>query len=187
MPVKLRSLSLGAGLSLGLINMAFAQTTPTQILINQPVMAGSVINQAAGQHVQATNQVRSSAMATYRAGQSVTLLPGFRAEAGSVFLATIQAFVLPSDAGDERELLVTAYPNPVGETVTIHYTLPAATRVSRTLTNEQGQILQQTIGASTESSGRHQVKLDMHNVPAGVYLLQFQTDTHRRLVRLLKF
>ncbi len=172
------------GLLLLLVQTAIAQPIPVTLTIDQPVRAGSTTNEVAAQHLLATNRINPSARATYRTGQSVTLLPGFRASAGSVFTATIEAVVLPTP--DASGFTVAAYPNPVNSSVTIDYTLPTTTRITRTLTNAEGQTLAETIGAEPETAGRHQISVDMNSIPIGVYLLHFQTDTGRQSVRLVK-
>ena len=63
---------------------AFAQGEARTATLTQSVPAGTVHEDRAI-HLTATNVVEASATARYTAGQSVTLQPGFVAQAGSVF------------------------------------------------------------------------------------------------------
>ena len=74
---------------------AFAQGEARTVNLTQSVLAGTVREARAVDKLTAANVVETGATARYTAGQSVTLQPGFVAQAGSVFLATIQPIVPP--------------------------------------------------------------------------------------------
>lgn len=165
---------------------AFAQNYTPQLTISQAVLTGGLSEQKATQTLLARNAISSGATALYTAGQSVTLQPGFVAQAGSVFRATVELVATLGGAGDELGLLVRAYPNPfVGQT-TIEYSSPLAGTALHTLTDATGQIVHQSQDQAGPSAGVHQLQFDGRTLPAGVYLYQVQVGSQVRTVRLLK-
>lgn len=164
---------------------AFAQEDSRTATLTQSVPAGTVRENQAINHLIAANVVEARATARYTAGQSVTLQPGFVAQAGSVFLATIQPATTPSSEPGTT-LTVRAYPNPFETTTTVEYNLPESLRVTQTLTDANGQLIRQSDGQAVESAGTHRTLLDLSRLPVGVYLYRVETSTGRQVLRLLK-
>ncbi|GAB3994913.1 hypothetical protein GCM10028807_33700 [Spirosoma daeguense] len=161
---------------------AFGQA-PTVLTKN--VEANEQQTQHAVTALTARNQIASRASAIYTAGNSVTLQPGFVANAGSVFSATIESRPV---LGDEaaNQLTVIAYPNPFRQQTRVEYVLPRATQVKATLTNLQGQVVSLPSESKWEESGRHEVNLSGDNLPAGTYIYQLQTGGEQKTIRLIK-
>ena len=166
-----------------------AQTYASQLTISQAVTARALSKQKAAQTIVARNVIGQKAMATYTAGQSIQLQPGFTAQAGSVFTASIgptSTSHRTAEAGGELSFSVRAYPNPFRQTTLIEYVLPQAGQVAFTLTDEQGRILRQEIEASPRQAGLQEVSLTADTLMDGVYFYQIQVNGQQRVIRLLK-
>ncbi len=164
---------------------AFAQGEARTATLTQSVPAGTVREDRAI-HLTATNVVEASATARYTAGQSVTLQPGFVAQAGSVFLATIQPATSALSVEPGTTLTVRAFPNPFETTTTVEYSLPESLRVRQTLTDAHGRMIRQSDGQAVEPAGTHQRVLDLSRLPVGVYLYQVETGKDNQVLRLIK-
>lgn len=165
---------------------AFAQVDARTVNITQSVAAGTVREDRAIDNLTATNVVEARATARYTAGQSVTLQPGFVAQAGSVFLATIQPTTSTLSAEPGTTLTVRAFPNPFETTTTVEYSLPESLRVTQTLTDANGRMIRRSEGQAVESAGTHRTLFDLSHLPVGVYLYQVETGTGSRVLRLMK-
>lgn len=142
-------------------------------------------DQKAVESIVASNQVSKGIVAHYTASQSVSLQPGFVAQAGSVFTATVS--VVSSGTTRERaDLSVHAYPNPFINQTTIEYHLPLSGPVRHRLVDAKGQVVQQLKPLTEESSGTYQLQLEGSALPDGVYLYQLQAGSESRTLRLLK-
>ncbi|MVM36444.1 T9SS C-terminal target domain-containing protein [Spirosoma sp. HMF3257] len=140
-------------------HVLLAQDYPQQLSIGKTITAGAVSDQKAVATIVANNEVNIGAKAHYTAGLSVTMLPGFVAQAGSVFRATIAPVSSGRSATDAPGLQVRAYPNPFTDQTTIDYNLPTDGRVRHTLLNAKGQILQQVDNIDGELAGLHQTQV----------------------------
>lgn len=68
------------------------------------------------------------------------------------------------------------YPNPANDFLTLDYTLPAAMHVSYRLYNYLGaEVLNTSLGM--QAPGAHLHTLHLHDLPAGIYVLQMQQGT----------
>lgn len=164
----------------------FAQSYVPQLSLNQPISAGQTSEQKATQTIQARSTISSGAVAFFTAGQSVSLQPGFVAQAGSVFAATIGPVVSVPTASDVPGLMVRAYPNPFAESTTVEYNVPKSGPVEHTLTDLQGQVLRQSSDPTEQSVGIHQTQVDGRNLPTGVYLYRVQVGKESQTLRLVK-
>ena len=164
----------------------FAQEYASTARVTRPVMAGAVHQEQATEHLTATNAVASGATARYTAGQSVTLQPGFVAQAGSVFWAMIGAVDSRKSPEPGTTLTVRAFPNPFETITTVEYSLPEALRTTHTLTDATGRLVGQPEGQRVESAGIHQTPLDLGHLPVGVYLYQVKTEGGMKTLRLVK-
>lgn len=170
-------------LAIGSFATLLAQEVPQQQTISQLEPHGTITDRAAIDHILATNTVEWGAVARYRAGRSILLQPGFMAQAGSVFQATIQAVSATREASSE--LTVRAYPNPFSDQTTVEYTLPQSGWVRLSLLDASGQSVQQT-GKQQAEAGLHTVFVYGQSLPAATYLYRVQTATESKTVRLLK-
>lgn len=165
---------------------ALAQPVAPQLAISQPVHTGSLSKQQATQFLMATNVIGSGAAAQYTAGQAVTLLPGFFAQAGSVFSATMAQVISSRDPGTSPGLLVRAYPNPFVDQITIEYSSAMEGTVLHTLTDARGQVVHQSQELSRPTKGPHQLRVDGQLLPAGIYLYQVRVGSQVQTLRLIK-
>ncbi|MBO0938935.1 T9SS type A sorting domain-containing protein [Fibrella sp. HMF5335] len=164
---------------------ATAQDVDQQAVVSQSVRANIRYDLKAVQHISATNVVEQQATATYTAGKSIMLNPGFEARAGSVFKATI-APVSARSAEPGSGLLVSASPNPFQDLTTVEYTLPTATTVKHTLTDARGGIIRHSESDGVQAAGTYKLGVEGGNLPTGVYLYQVKTDNQTKVIRLLK-
>ncbi|QJW88304.1 T9SS type A sorting domain-containing protein [Spirosoma taeanense] len=181
----MRHLFLPSALFLLTTAVAVAQEYPVQQEVSRTLTGGSLTEEKAVEYLTGRNEVQAGAAAYYVAGKSVTLQPGFTAQAGSVFQASVEKVVSrPSENGGI--LTVSAYPNPFETVSEVQYVLPAASKVSHTLTDGQGKIIRQVDAGEVQAAGKYQTKVDGQDLPTGVYLYQVQTDRERKVIRLLK-
>lgn len=169
-----------------LCTTAFAQEYAHTTRLTSPVAAGTVRTAGAIDYLTATNVVERGATARYTAGQSVTLQPGFTAQAGSVFQATISPANGRTTAEPGPTLTVSAFPNPFRTSATVDYILPEATRVTHTLLDTQGRLIRQVNSPNVESSGKHNQAIDAADLPVGTYLYHVRTSRESRVIRLVK-
>ena len=164
---------------------ASAQDVDRQVTVSQSVQANARYDLKAVESISATNVVKQQATATYTAGKSILLKPGFEARAGSVFQAAIAPVsVLSAEPGSG--LMVSASPNPFQELTTVEYTLPTATAVKHTLTNAGGGVVRHTESDGIQAAGTYKLSVEGANLPTGVYLYQVKTDKQTKVIRLLK-
>ncbi len=165
---------------------AFAQEYAGTSTVTRTVPTGVTREEQAPQHLTATSAIASGAAAHYTAGQSVTLQPGFVAQAGSVFRALISPINNGSSSEPGATLTVRAFPNPLETTTTVEYNLPEAFRVTHTLTDASGRLIRRAEGHAVESAGTHHAPLDLSRLPVGIYLYQVETVSGSKVLRLMK-
>ena len=163
-----------------------AQEYVQQLSLTRPVSPGTISELKAINTINASNQVGPGATAAYTAGQSVTLQPGFVAQAGSVFKATVEAVASFRQPRDGPSWSARAYPNPFTEQTTVEYVTPSAGRVRHTLMDAKGQVLRQSEESDEKSAGPHHTQVEGNDLPAGIYLYQLQVGNESQTLRLLK-
>ncbi|MEN0046542.1 MAG: C25 family cysteine peptidase [Bacteroidota bacterium] len=142
--------------------------------------------------------IESAANVVFTAGTSVTLLPGFHAQANSEFHALIggcslsQISQIPEGEENTAELRteeigleasstlesvmeVQVAPNPASSNVNISFDLPQNGRVKVSLMDLNGQILAETYEADT-AKGWNQTTLELGNLNSGMYLIVLQNE-----------
>ena len=77
------------------------------------------------------------------------------------------------------------YPNPTNGQVQIAFSLPEKSRVNIGLFSVNGQFVKSISDAVTEA-GDHRLELNLVNYPAGIYLVQFRTETQFKTIKLTK-
>ena len=143
--------------------------------------SGQYLEQAI-ETIEATNTVNKTSTVEYRAGQSVSLLPGFEAKAGSTFTANVR----PVSGSSEVSLQLNAFPNPFEQSTTIDYTLPADGKVNVWISDAQGKIVGQLIQDEVQSAGKHQIEWKPTSAGAGVYMPVVEHNQQKVTGRLVK-
>lgn len=130
---------------------------------------------------------------TFRAGQSITLGPGFHAQAGHTFKAAIvscSGLTIPDAPVTQRIDLVAdkspvltetlgleVAPNPFSSQTIIKYELPNAEIVSLAIYNMQGQLIQNLLTHQPQEAGQHQFQLNVETANNGLYFIGLKTQT----------
>lgn len=89
--------------------------------------------------------------------------------------------------GDPRTLDLNAYPNPFKDEVDFEYNLPKAARLSLTIYNAQGLLIENVFNAK-QTAGKHHISWKSHsNLPAGIYIYQLIIDNQNFTGKIIKF
>ncbi|MCK9291827.1 MAG: T9SS type A sorting domain-containing protein, partial [Bacteroidales bacterium] len=75
-------------------------------------------------------------------------------------------------------------PNPASSIAYLDINLPSHNKVEAKLYNLNGQLVK-TLVNQEFMSGRLQLELDISNVPAGVYMVEVNTNEHRKTEKLI--
>lgn len=145
--------------------------------------AGHYLEQAVTA-IDAANIVSASTIVEYRAGGSITLLPGFEARTGSTFSANIKPVYIGKE-GDTR-LQLAAFPNPFEHSTTIDYYLPADGKVNLWITDTQGKIVGQLLQDENQSAGHHNVEWKPQFISSGVYISILEANQQKAASRIVK-
>jgi len=81
---------------------------------------------------------------------------------------------------------VTAQPNPFQSTVDLQYELTKEEPITVSIHNMRGQTVAILVDNKVQPIGRHQLKADLKDLPAGVYYYTLQTNGQRLTKKLLK-
>jgi hypothetical protein len=173
-------LGIGCCLMMGGIAHAQAPTKALRIQINYQ-NSGQYLEQAV-ETIEALNVIDKAVTVEYRAGQAITLQPGFEAKSGSTFTATIKSV----DTSGERPLQLAAFPNPFEQTTTIEYYLPAEGTVNLWITDAQGKVVGQLIQGESQPAGRHQINWKAGSISSGVYMPIVEANQQKAVGRLVK-
>ncbi|WP_420150392.1 T9SS type A sorting domain-containing protein [Spirosoma sp.] len=157
----------------------------------QQALRIQVTYEKAGYHVEqavetiaTTSAVEASAVVEYRAGNSITMLPGFRANRGSVFTANIKPVNIGKE-GDAKLQLV-AYPNPFEQSTTIGYYLPEDGKVNVWILDAQGKVVEKLVDSVNQSAGKHSLEWRPTAVSSGVYIPIVEANQQKATGRLVK-
>lgn len=129
----------------------------------------------------------------FRAGQNITLSPGFHAQTGSVFQASIVACsainteapptyqrndLIVEDVLPLKEVLALGIaPNPFSSQALITYELPTDELVSLAIYNMQGKLMQSLIEGQYQEAGQYQFQLNVEATENGLYFLGLKTQS----------
>ncbi|MEM0992852.1 MAG: LamG-like jellyroll fold domain-containing protein [Bacteroidota bacterium] len=140
--------------------------------------------------------VPNGATVSYFAENSITLSPGFQATGnfsaaiapcvdlgGTIANRTIEPRAVPVKSIDELTLQIA--PNPTSGMTNITYTLAKDEAVQIHLFNLQGQHLHTLLQATGQSAGVHHLQWHATDLTSGLYLLQIQTPTARKIEKLM--
>ncbi len=161
---------------------AYSQTVNQQVRIQLDYEKSGQYLQEATETVEAVNKVSRAIDLEYRAGKTVVLLPGFEAKTGSVFLANVR----PVSANVERELELTAFPNPFERITTISYYLPENGKVNLWIVDTQGKLIHRLVDDQEQPAGKHEIKWDASSFANGVYLPIVDSNRRRVSGRIVK-
>ncbi|GAB4015087.1 T9SS type A sorting domain-containing protein [Spirosoma koreense] len=145
--------------------------------------AGHYIEQATAT-IEATNKVNALTNVEYRAGRSVTMLPGFEARTGSIFKAAIMATSIDEEGSAKLQLV--AFPNPFERSTTIEYYLPTNGKVNVWVTDLQGRIVGQLVTAENQSAGTHRIEWRPTDSNPGIYMPTVELNQQKIISRIVK-
>ncbi len=143
---------------------------------------------------------------SFKASQRVTLVPGFRAKAGSSFRAYLENCTPLRTAGNEQQEetasvpnnsssedpfslnasanSLSSYPNPFNEQATIDYSLAKSGTVKLYVRNTLGQIVLNLVNGN-ESAGSYRKSLQANRLAQGVYYLVLETESERLVEKIV--
>lgn len=162
-----------------LVTAARAQETNRQLFIKLTYASNQKDAQKAIETIEAISRVPATATVSYQAGRSVVLKPGFVAEAGSTFMASIESV-------DQSGLRLVVFPNPVERSTNISFDLPEAGTINLLVVDANGKIVGQLLENSRLEAGHHQVEWQAEQMSAGVYMTTLATDRQRIHSRIVK-
>jgi hypothetical protein len=137
----------------------------------------------------ALNVIDRDARADYQAGRSITLLPGFKAEAGATFAAQVKSSSCEQFTAlkaEESQLTLTAYPNPFVESTVIRYRLQQASPVYLSILDEQGKVVEVLVDGKSQEAGLHEFTYRNSSLSESLYLYSLRTKAGVITKRLLK-
>lgn len=148
--------------------------------------------------------VKNGADCSFKSGKEIRLLSGFRAEAGSSFVAQIvtaphghsstsgriaAATVSPSvEELNKRDLRndIKFYPNPIQSELNVEFSLADESMVSMVIYNNLGQIVYRRMDSSPLAPGAYLERIDFDGYSKGVYLLNFKVNNSTKTFKLMK-
>jgi tyrosinase len=164
--------------------------------------------------VESTFQIAAGAEAEIHSCESVVLKPGFKVLAGSTvrigtngFCNTPAAKAEMTVANDRpstpstleehpiekvvkvpERVTLKGFPNPFEQSFTFQFTLPAEERVSMVLMDAVGRIVATPMPSQRRSGGEHQLLVDAHTLPSGMYtaVLRLHDSDGRYVLRVVK-
>jgi len=136
--------------------------------------------------------VVAGATVSFRANESIILKPGFHAQQGANFSASLEPGscnfspnVTPETVPLEQNSTFTMYPNPTRQHLTIHYKLPQETEIQITLRDLNGRTLKILLPKQKQWSGHYNQEFALPDLPAGIYNIFIQTDKSTNVEQLV--
>lgn len=149
----------------------------------------------AAQSIITNGTVNVTGNGSFKAGQSITLRPGFHAQSGCNFIASIEACANLSDNSDlenvsrkatsENELVTTAkiikdtklevFPNPFEQSTNIRLSLSKPQPFSLAIYSGTGQIIEKLDDFHSKEAGLYDYRFTAQNLPNGIYFLILNT------------
>jgi hypothetical protein len=75
-----------------------------------------------------------------------------------------------------KDKLYPVYPNPASNEITIGFSLSTADKITMEVVDLQGKLLRTILENDLHRSGHHQMKLELSDLPNGIYLLNLRSD-----------
>lgn len=136
-------------------------------------------------YIESDGLVAAGDNVTFQAGNIVTLLPGFNAQAdiSSKFHALIQACTAGESEAAEVAYnddipFVRNFPNPFTGQTTIEFTVSKDTPVTLSVSDANGRKIATLLNNEAKTKGTHQLIFDGSNYPAGIYYYIIQIDEY---------
>ncbi len=189
--------------------MAFRQPDNNVIFTNSDFNNGTYGDVVAKQTITTSETVNVSSGSTLhmRAGNSIRLLPGFKAEAGSVFSAKIENIDDCSTKGNTQKILVQTmqeeddtmieesskvvdflykvYPNPSNEFINIQYCLNTEMLLSIELVNILGQSVKTILPKQNQQTGTHTLQIPVSDFSIGTYFLTIRSTNQTKTEKII--
>lgn len=176
---------------------------------NETFNSGDSLTYHACNNIENTSSfvLNSDSRVSLIAGNSITLNPGFRAEAGSDFRAFIASctnsttlksakisnnqietsLFLDSIKTAPLNLELTAYPNPFRDILTLRFKVKEKEEVvSLTISNQFGVVLMKPIDSKLYSEGIHYENISSADMPCGMYFYKIKIGEHQFSGKVLK-
>jgi len=100
---------------------------------------------------------------------------------------TISAPVGMGQDLDNSDLKMICYSTPISTSPILEYTLPSEGRVTLTIRNMTGQVVEVFVNNKMETEGVHTIRLEEYGVEAGLYLVTLKHKTaDREMLRTIK-
>jgi len=147
-------------------------------------------NYIASNTVTSAGVVDNTAKVRFTAGTSITLLPGFHAEAGADFIAYIETCnadnslaeipasqrtteTTPNKVTNNNQLLIK--PNPFSSSAIIDYEVGENAKVWIGLHDLTGKVIHVFVNHKTMAKGAYQQEISADNLPSGAYWVSMRT------------
>lgn len=139
---------------------------------------------------------------TFRAGNNISLQPGFRVAAGATFTAQIEDCSSSPEASMVREatpvseweapvneLLISdklkVFPNPATDYFTVQFDLDQPTRVYLSLIDASGREVRQLLTGTPMEAGSYMQEFSSIRLPGGMYWLRYRSELEVKSTRLM--
>ncbi|NJL75809.1 MAG: T9SS type A sorting domain-containing protein [Saprospiraceae bacterium] len=169
--------------------------TPAEVNLTTPI-TGTVTIESTGA-INASSSIEPGANATFQAGESISLVVGFSAKAGSVLTCIIAPIgqrcgpvngsveARTAQISPKAPINIQCFPNPFDGDLTIQYELETAQTVSIAVYDLTGRRVQ-TIVQSFQEAGTQQLYLNSPNLDAGVYWLILKGETWQKIEKIIR-
>ena len=153
--------------------------------------------------ISSNSTIPTRANVTFKAGESISLQPGFTAEAGCSFLATIEpcttsalvnenqnAIIAKTAIADkvilpQDKLFLQLTPNPVRHQATITYQLTTSNRVQLTVLDLHGRPVKHLLSNAVQEAGKHDVAFITDDLTKGIYFISLQTGYREETKKMI--
>ncbi len=82
--------------------------------------------------------------------------------------------------------LLSAFPNPTTQNIMITFTLQQEDKITLSLLDAQGRVVQENISSGSLAEGEHRISVDIQQLPEGLYELDLRGTEHRWTTRIVK-
>jgi hypothetical protein len=152
--------------------------------ITETLTDGQTSNRQSQKKILTRTQLATTTKADYKSSRAITLTPGFVAEKGSTFKATITAI---ADDAVQGELAMRASPNPFDKHFVLEYNLFDDADVTLTMVNLQGKIIKTVLNNEVQTKGAYKMEIDGSELLTGEYIVVFRTPFQKHSIKVVKF
>lgn len=139
----------------------------------------------ASDSLSSTQFLSSGISVDYKAGSIIILSPGFTAEAGVTFSASIAGCNVGIEEVYAERFAIANYPNPFQEQTQIIYYLDAPSNVNLYLTDVMGRPVADLVNSKRQGIGEHKVNFSAKNLSPGIYLYILEANDQKICGRML--